>query len=185
VAATVGSLALCLVASAFTAVRARYLLHTFPMLVVAFAIVARRGVPLAVFAGFAAGHLALLPAYYRGRADAAEISTGRPTPTIFSLLATDPQTPVVVVPSFAIADASWRLGHAFPGKDAGVDCPVTLCVNSGGRRFYGAEADQLSSLPTRVPRFYLLDRARALPGSPSCKLALEEADTRLFLCARR
>jgi 4-amino-4-deoxy-L-arabinose transferase-like glycosyltransferase len=185
VAAVLASLGAVLVMSAVTAVRARYLLHTFPMLVIALALVARRGVPLAAFAGFAAGHLALLPAYERGSADAAEISTGRPTPMIFSLLDRDPQTPVVVVPSFAVAGASWRLGRVFPGKDARVDCPVRLCARSGERRFYGADAEQLAGLTGELPRFYLLYRGRALGEPPLCKLALEEGSTRLFVCGRR
>lgn len=181
-----GTLALVLIAALFTSVRPRYALHAYPLFVALVSISALRlAHPLSSFVGvgLAACHFALIPGYFAGTTGASEISTGRRTPMIYSLLLHDPLMPVAVTPEWAVAEPSYRLSGAFPGPDAGVDCPADLCVR-GTRRVYGVRADAIGRLLEREPRFYLIDRFDTLGEVKSCAPAIHEGAATLHLCAR-
>jgi hypothetical protein len=185
-AALASSVLLLVVASLWTLVRARYVLHAYPLFVALVSIAALRlGRPLASFVavGLAACHVALIPGYYTGTAAAAEIGTGRRTPMIYELLLHDPRMPVAVTPEWAVAEPGYRLSGVFPGPDAGLDCPAELCLR-GSRRVYGVRADSIARLLAAEPRFYLIDRFGTLGETKSCAPAIHEAGATLFLCAR-
>ncbi|MBE7478746.1 MAG: glycosyltransferase family 39 protein [Polyangiaceae bacterium] len=173
-----------LCASLITAVRARYVLHVVPLFacvtVVSARGLGRLGVVVASFV--ALGHAALVPAYYAGTASGPELSTGRRTPLTLALLAAHPREPVAVVPEWSIAEASWRLEKAFPGRDAGVDCPAVLCLR-GRRTLYGARLESIPRLLEREQHLFVWLRSDAVEEAPACAVVLREAGTTLFTCA--
>jgi hypothetical protein len=110
-----------------------------------------------------------------------ELGTGTRTPAVYGLLAADATVPVAVTPEWAIAEPGYRLTGAFPGPEAGLDCPASLCLRAGGRRLYGARADQIPELGARERRLYVLDRFGTL--SLPCLNVLEEGTAKLWLCS--
>lgn len=185
--AAVTAAVVVLVAFSFvTAVRARYVLPVLPLFV-CLVVASARGLGRfgAVIAAFVAlGHASLLPAYFAGRAEGPELSTGRRTPLTLALLAADPLVPVAVVPDWSIAEASHRLEGRFPGRDAGGDCPAELCVR-GRRTLYGASLASLPGLVEREPLLYVWIRSGPLELPPRCGVILREADAALARCASR
>lgn len=177
------ALAALVLMSLFTAVRARYLLHVVPLFVCLVAVSARGldrlGVAVALFG--ALGHASLLPGYYASTASGTELSTGRRAPLTLAMLRADPWASVAVVPEWAIAEASWRLEQRFPGPDAGLDCPATLCVR-GRRTLYGARLETIPSLVARDRKLYVWLRGEPASDVAGCGVLLREADSTLLRC---
>lgn len=169
--------------SLFTAVRARYLLPVVPLFVAVGVLGASAfgRIGLTLVAAVACAHAGLLPAYFSGSTTGPELSTGRRTPITVGWLRADPSAAVAVFPEWSLAEASYRLARVFPGRDAGLDCPATLCVR-GARNLYGARAENLPGLIEREGRLYVWLRADMELDLPECGVVLREAGTTLLSC---
>ncbi len=222
-AAALLGFALLALGGLITAMRARYALPVFPLLVVACSAASTRvrpsgarspaGWPVSstrvragaestrvrarVAEGMAAvggvalffSHVALLPCYLRQTCAASEIGRGPPLRDTLTSLHADPRAPVVVVPSWSIAEPSYRLIHRFPGPDSRRDCPARLCVESREeprRAMYGLDADEF---PKRFPKLhaslghsYVLVRGPTQLELPACTLEARDTDATLYRC---
>ena len=148
----------------------------------------------AVFGGSAGavlfvGHLALLPCYLRQTCAASEIGRGPPLRDTLAVLRADPRAPVVVVPSWAIAEPSYRLIHRFPGPDSRRDCPARLCVEGREpprRAMYGLDADEFlkrfPELRTSLGQPYVLVRGPIQLELEACTRKARDTDATLYRC---
>ncbi|MBX3129211.1 MAG: glycosyltransferase family 39 protein [Polyangiaceae bacterium] len=187
VAVVLVTLAVALLGAVVTSVRARYVLHAVPFLLIALGIfaVATR-LRLLLGGGLVALNVAALPGYYDRSTTLAEVNTGLPLPGLLGIVADDPAAPVIVLPYYAIAEPSWRLARAFPGQDAG-NCPVRLCIlRKRSRPIYGADAgEDLEAVFERAPHSYVLARRHTRPALPErCVVLGDEGDATLWRCPR-
>lgn len=189
-AAVLAALLLLGVGGLITAMRPRYLLPAFPLLIVAtLGATARRDLTAGIAAALVVAQGLLLPCYLSQGCAASELSRGRVLAATLEAARSHSRLPLVVVPSWAIAEPSYRLLHAFPGPDSRRDCPARLCVS--GRTFdgkprelYGLNEDELATRlgPLRASgKLLLLHRGneRRVVG---CAPVAEDPDAALLLC---
>jgi hypothetical protein len=186
IASIVGIVLVVVVGGALTAVRPRYALHGLPLagiLVSTVAFVARRPGALSIALISLASHLALLPCYLGGTCERSEIRKAPEIPTLLARVTVDPERPIVILPTPALGEISWRLARTLPGPDAPRPCPAALCAEARGRRFYGVgDLDDVNALRPLEPSFFLL--AREPVAETGCHELAREADSVLFSCDR-
>ncbi len=205
--ATLCGVALLAVGGLITAMRARYVLPVLPLLIVACAAAASPGAARLAHSGVARtlalarrlgalamlgaallflSHAALLPCYLRQSCAASEIARGTPLSATLAGLQRHPRAPVVVVPSWSIAEPCYRLIHKFPGRDSRRDCPARLCVENDQRAMFGLDADEFDArfpkLRAELGRVFVLVRGQAVAGPPSCSLDGHDESARLYRC---
>lgn len=181
------ALAMFLAAAELTAVRGRYVAHVWPMVAVLLAAATRHrpalGAPIAAVALVA--HAGMLGPYYEGSTLRSDMATEAPIRAVLSRLRAEPLVPLAVAPAYAIGDPAWRLGRVLPGPTSRIDCPVTFCVDTPERSYYGVmlDSDWERRLLERHGRFFLLVRyAREDYTMPACRPLLREGTAILFDC---
>jgi hypothetical protein len=189
VASVLAIVAVVMVGGAMTAVRPRYAMHGLPLgaiLVAVAAFASHRLAAIGVAVACAISHALFLPCYVMGTCERRELHQAPELPMLVTKLALDPKVPIVVVPTEALGEISWRVGRTLPGPDAARPCPAALCAEGNGRRYYGVdELGRLGPLFQAESRFLLVTRPRAEPPKARCAELLQEADTVLFSCAAR
>jgi hypothetical protein len=203
-AAVISGLAMLALGGMVTAMRARYVLPVFPLLVVACAAATRAAAAARTRSSLAphlsvgaitlctllfVGHAWLLPCTFRQSCAASEIARGVPLSATLGMLSAHPRAPVVVVPSWSIAEPCYRLIHKFPGPDSRRDCPARLCVENEQRAMFGLDAsdfpEHFAKLQTQLGRVFVLLRGPEVAGLEACDLDAQEEGARLYRCEAR